>query len=90
MGSLGLDVETIKTVSLIVIGVLILLAVLSAVVIKAIVGKLIALVVIIALAVAVWVQRDNLTNCVQSCQCTFFGFEVEIPQQVKDQYCPAQ
>ena len=89
MGIQGLDIETDNTVSLIVVGVLILLAILSAVVIKAIVGKLIALVIILGLAVVVWVQRDNLTSCVQDCQCTFFGVEVEIPQQVQDQYCPA-
>lgn len=75
-----LDINTIKTVSIIVIGVLVLLAILAATIIRKVVTKLITIALVLGLAVAVYWQRDELTSCVQDCQCTFFGQEVEIPQ----------
>ncbi|WP_134323818.1 hypothetical protein [Cumulibacter soli] len=75
-----LDINTVKTVSIIVIGVLILLAILAATIIRKILGKVITVVIVLGLAVAIYWQRDSLTNCAQECQCTFFGQTVEIPE----------
>jgi hypothetical protein len=75
-----MDLNTVNTVSIIVIGVLVLLAILAAAIFSKIITKLIAVVIVLGLAVAVYWQRDELTGCVQDCQCTFFGQEVEIPQ----------
>lgn len=75
-----LDLNTVKTVSVIVIGVLVLLAVLAAAVISKIVAKVIVIVLVLGLAVAVYWQRDELSDCVRDCSCTFFGQTVEIPQ----------
>lgn len=75
-----LDINTVKTVSVIAIGVLVLLAFLAATIIRKIVTKVIVVVLVLGLAVAVYWQRDELSNCVQDCACTFFGQTVEIPQ----------
>lgn len=75
-----LDLNTVKTVSIIVIGVLVLIAILAATIIRKILTKVIAIVIVLGLAVAVYWQRDELSNCVQNCQCTFFGQQVEIPE----------
>jgi protein-S-isoprenylcysteine O-methyltransferase Ste14 len=82
------DAETVRTVAIVIIVVLLAGAVLSALVIRVIVGKLITVVLLAALAVAVWSQRTNLSDCVEqakdavtagqaSPQCTFFGIEFD-------------
>lgn len=75
-----LDFNTVKTVSIIAIGVLVLVAVLASVVIGKIVTKVITVALVLGLAVTVYVQRDQLTGCLESCSCTFFGQQVDIPQ----------
>lgn len=80
-----MDLNTIKTVSIIAIGVLILLAILAATIVRKIVTKVLFLVVLIGLAVVIWWQRDQLTTCVADCSCTFFGQEVSLPDELKQQ-----
>lgn len=77
---MSFDINTVQTVSLIVIGVLVLLAILFAVVISKVLTKLVMIVIVLGLAVAVWWQRDQLSECAQTCQCTFFGQEVTLPE----------
>lgn len=79
-GPMTLDLNTVQTVSIIAIGVLVLLAVLAATIISKVVMKLITVAIMLGLAVAVYWQRDGLSSCVQDCRCTFFGQEIEIPQ----------
>lgn len=83
-----LDLNTVKTVSIIAIGVLVLLAILFATIVRKIVTKLILLVLLLGLAVVVWWQRDQLTTCVETCQCTFFGQEVTLPDELQQQCTP--
>jgi hypothetical protein len=82
------DAETVRTVAIVIIVVLLAGAILSALVIRAIVGKVITVVVLAALAVAVWSQRANLSDCVEQAQdavtaggakptCTFFGIDTD-------------
>lgn len=73
-----MDVDTVSTIAVIAIGVLILLAVTFAFLMKKIVGKVIAVLVLCALAVAVYLQRDALSDCARDCSCSFFGMDVEI------------
>lgn len=75
-----LDPNMVNTVSIIVIGVLVLVAVLAVVIISKIFTKLLTVVIVLGLAAVVYWQRDEVSNCVQTGQCTFFGQEVEIPE----------
>ena len=45
--------------------------------------KAVLLAVIAGLAVAVWVQRDNLAACAKTCECRFFGQEVVLPKSAQ-------
>lgn len=75
-----LDLNMVKTVSIIAIGVLVLLAILAATIITKVVTKLVTVVIVLGLAVLVYWQRDEVSGCVQTGQCTFFGQQVEIPE----------
>ena len=75
-----LHLNMVKTVSIIVIGALVLLAILAATTTTKIFTKLVTVVLVLGLAVAVYWQRDEVSSCVQTGQCTFFGQDVEIPQ----------
>lgn len=77
---MSLDINTVQTVSLIVIGVLVLLAILFAAIITKMITKLVMITAVLVLAGLVWWQRDQLTECAQTCQCTFFGQEVILPE----------
>ena len=81
---MALDLNTIKTVSVIAIGVLVLLAVLMAAIVRKIVTKIVFVVILIGLAGVVYWQRDQLTTCVQDCRCTFFGQQVDLPATITD------
>lgn len=75
----ALDVDTVKTVGVIGIGVLILLAVAFAFLIQKVIVRLAAIVIVLSLAAAIYVQRDNLADCPQTCSCSFFGLKLQIP-----------
>jgi len=65
---------------LVVIGLLLLL------VISALVGRLIVIIVVVGLGIALWLQRDHVTNEISKDKChlsaTFFGFHLDAPQSV--------
>lgn len=79
--SLAVDItiDTVKTVGVIIIGVMVLLAVAFAVLVKAVLTKILSVVIVLAIAVAVFLQRDNLSQCPQTCECRFFGIGLKIP-----------
>lgn len=37
------------------------------------------LLLLAGIAGAVWIQRDNLSECGQQCECQFFGIDVTVP-----------
>jgi protein-S-isoprenylcysteine O-methyltransferase Ste14 len=92
----GLDLDTVRNVALAVVVVTGLLAVATAFVVKAIVGKLVSILVLGGLAVVVWSQRQSLQDCadrvgatlgagaVDDTTCTFFGRDVKISSPLGD------
>lgn len=69
----------------------VVLAVLSAIVLKAIISKLIAIGLLLVIAVAVWTQRASLEDCADRVRdelaasstddttCSFFGRDITVP-----------
>ena len=87
--SLALSLETAKNAALALGGGFAALSVVSAVVVKKIVTKLAIVVVLVALAIAMWSQRSNLQDCANKAknrvsgagttvECQFFGADVQI------------
>lgn len=92
----GLDLDTVRNVALVVVVVALLLAAVTAFVVKAVVGKVVTIVVLGGLAVLVWSQRQTLQDCadrvgetlgagaVDDMTCTFFGRDVTITAPLGD------
>jgi membrane-bound ClpP family serine protease len=88
---LALTSEQLGNIAIAVVLLLAAGAVLSAILIKKVVGKLIALAVLALLIGMVWAQRANLMDCADQVQqeatspqdgqaaCTVFGVEVDVP-----------
>jgi hypothetical protein len=92
----GLELETVRNAALIAIAVAVVLAVALVLVIKAVIGKLVPVVLLGALAAVVWSQRESVQDCadrvgarleagaVDDTTCTFFGRHVTITSPLGD------
>ena len=88
---LGLEFDTVRNGALIAIAVVIVLALLAAWIVKAVLGKLVVIGLLGALAAVVWSQRTSLVECadrvgatlqagaVDDTTCTFLGRDVTVP-----------
>lgn len=87
---IALSMESAKTVAIVVVIVFVAFSVISALVIKSIVTKLIMVVLMACLALGVWTQRASLQDCADTAQakaealdvsgltCTFFGTDIQV------------
>ncbi|MEO6957595.1 MAG: hypothetical protein ABI137_12695 [Antricoccus sp.] len=76
---LALDLTTAKITSWAIIAVLVLIALGVLFVVRAVLTKVISVVLIFIFASAIYIQRDNLAACPKTCECTFFGIHLKIP-----------
>ena len=86
----AVEISTIRDVALGIVVGAIVLAVVFAIVIKWIVGKLLTVGLLVALAAVVWWQRDSVLDCADGVRetlaadatnattCTFFGRDVTV------------
>jgi hypothetical protein len=86
----GLDLATVRNVAFVVVAVAVLLALVTAYLVKSVVGKVVSIVLLGGLAVLVWSQRQSLQDCadrvgttlgagaVDDTTCTFFGRDVTV------------
>jgi hypothetical protein len=84
----GLTLETAKTVALVAAAAFVVLAIVSAILLKTIAQKLAVATILALLALVVWTQRASLQTCADlvretsatvSTTCTFLGQDVDIP-----------
>ena len=80
-------VSTAQTVGVIIVGVLVLIAVAALFIIKKIASKVITVALVLILAAAVYVQRDQLSECPKTCECSFFGLKLKIPDTDLSKKC---
>ena len=74
-----LDAESLRHV---IIGAMVVLAVVAAFVIKAVRRLLLQVVLVVitmALAVSLWLQRADLGDCAATCSCSLYGLDVTVP-----------
>lgn len=74
-----LDAESLRQASVVAMFVLAVIGLIVWRVVRAVVTKMFYLAVIAALIGALWVQREDLEECQQTCSCTLFGREIHIP-----------
>ncbi len=41
--------------------------------------KFVLFVVLAGLGLSLWVQREDLAGCIETCECSLYGTDVEIP-----------
>jgi hypothetical protein len=90
---IALSVDSAKNIAIGAAGVFVVLSLLSAWVIKNIVGKIIMIVLMVGLALGAWTQRSSLQDCADKAKaaaqtgstdalstvtCKFFGTEVKL------------
>jgi hypothetical protein len=87
----ALSLDSAKNIAVVVVLVFLVLAVVSAWLVKSIVTKLVMVVLMGGLALGAWTQRTSLTDCAdkakanvqagnsESVTCRFFGTDVKIP-----------
>ena len=84
-----LDPSTLRTVS----GVGIVTILVAALVVARWVQKMVVRVVVIGIAVGlaagVWAERAELSDCARTCDCRFFGFDVQPPAAFRDRCADA-
>jgi len=82
----ALSLESAKTIAVVIAIAFVAFAVISAWVIKNVMMKIIAILLMIGLGLGVWTQRTNLQDCADRAKakigdpitCTFFGSEVSV------------
>jgi hypothetical protein len=89
---LALTTDSVKSVAIVGVLVLVAFAIISAMVVKAIVTKLLSLLICGALSLGMFSQRSSITTCAdqvkagafsangnRKTECTFFGIKVKVP-----------
>lgn len=76
----GLDAETLRWIILVVLtGMVVAMYMIIRFVQKA-ATRMLMLVLLCGMGLALFVQRESLADCVETCSCTLFGQDVEIPE----------
>lgn len=90
---LALTLDSAKNIAIAVVAILIVLALVSAKVVASVTKKVIMIVILAAIAVGVWTQRQSLQTCADKVQaqggvgdatCHFFGSDITISSPLPD------
>lgn len=85
-----LDPETLQWAILVAIAVLLYLMYIVARTIRRALTRFLMFVLLAGVGLSLWVQREDLQNCVDTCACSLYGQDVEIPvDQRPDRCAPA-
>lgn len=52
--------------------------------VQSLIVKTVAAAICVLLAVGFWTQRTALADCAKQCECSLFGFEVEVPAAARE------
>lgn len=76
----ALDAENLRWITLIVLGLIVVGMYLVIRFVQKAVTRAMILVLLAVLGVALYVERADLEDCVDTCSCELFGEDVTIPQ----------
>lgn len=74
-----LDPETLKTIAIAALAVVVIGIFLTLRFIQKMVVRVVVVGVLIASGAGTWVQREELSSCRSTAACTFFGQDVQVP-----------
>jgi hypothetical protein len=75
----SLDPETLRTIAIVALVVLVLFGLLVLRMVQKMVLRVVLLGLLAGLGVFVWAQRDALADCAKTCDCRFAGQDVHVP-----------
>ncbi|MBT5579908.1 MAG: hypothetical protein HOH36_10170 [Acidimicrobiaceae bacterium] len=84
-----LDPQTLQWAILVVIAVLLYLMYVVARTVRRALTRFLLFILLAGLGLSLWVQRDDLQNCVDTCSCSLYGQDVEIPEDRRPDRCTA-
>ncbi|MBT5138197.1 MAG: hypothetical protein HOM37_03975 [Acidimicrobiaceae bacterium] len=84
-----LDPQTLQWAILGVIAVLLYLMYVVARTVRRALTRFLLFILLAGLGLSLWVQRDDLQNCVDTCSCSLYGQDVEIPEDRRPDRCTA-
>jgi hypothetical protein len=75
----SLDPDTLRTVGLVALAVIVVLALLIMRMVQKMVLKVIFLGLLVGLGTFVWYERTDLADCAKTCACSLLGVDVQVP-----------
>jgi hypothetical protein len=75
----AVDVATVRNGAVVALVVVVVGAVLVARLVQKLVVRAVVVAVLALLALSIWVQRSELSDCREQGSCRFFGQDVEVP-----------
>ena len=82
-----LDPESLQWVILGSIGFVVYVMFLVARFVQKAITKFLLFVVLAGVGLSLWIQREDLQDCVDTCECTVYGASVDIPVDVLPAEC---
>ncbi len=74
-----LDPDTLRWVILVAIAVVLVVMFMVVRFVQKLVVKVAMFAVLAGLGLSLWIQRDDLQDCADTCACSLYGQDVEIP-----------
>jgi hypothetical protein len=85
-----LDPETLQWAILVAIAVLLYIMYVVARTIRRALTRFLMFVLLAGVGLSLWVQREDLQDCVDTCACSLYGQDVEIPEEERLERCAPQ
>lgn len=82
-----LDPETLQWSILVAIAVLLYIMYVVACTVRRAMTRFLIFVMLAGLGLSLWVQREDLQYCVDTCACSLYGQNVEIPADRRPDRC---
>ena len=55
--------------------------------VRKLITKFLLFVLLVGLGLSLWIQRDDLQDCVSTCECRLYGQDVEVPPERRPDRC---
>jgi TctA family transporter len=76
----SLDAASLRWIILVIIAAIVVAMYLVMRFVRKMATRVVFLVILAVLGIYLFVERENLADCVDTCSCSLFGMDVEIPE----------
>ena len=85
-----LDADRLQWIILGALGINLYAMYLVAKLVRKAITKFLLFVLLAGLGLSLWIQREDLQDCVDTCECTLYGQDVEIPEDRRPARCTSE